>query len=81
MIIETDKLNYKSLVLPETLKFDKKVFDKILKDIKQTNKEPFGKLYIFILPPLFPDMIDFLKKHDITIKSLVTDQKLFRMEF
>jgi len=81
MIIETDKLDYKSLVLPETLKFDKKVFDKILDSIKQNQKQPYGKLYIFIHLVLFPDMINFLKKHEIDIKSFITDKNMLRLEF
>jgi hypothetical protein len=81
MIIETEKLDYKSLVLPETLKFEKKVFDKVLTEIQKNEKRPFGKLYVFILLPLFPDMITFLKNHDISIKSLITDQKMLRLEF
>ena len=81
MIIETEKLDYKSLVLPETLKFEKKVFDKVLTEIQKNEKRPFGKLYVFILLPLFPVMITFLKNHDISIKSLITDQKMLRLEF
>ena len=81
MIIETDKLDYTSLVLPETLKFDKKIFDKILDSIKQNQKQPYGKLYIFIHIMLFPDMINFLKKHEIDIKSLITDKNMLRLEF
>ena len=81
MIIETEKLDYKSLVLPETLKFDKNIFNKILENIRKNQKQPYGKLYIFIHIMLFPDMVNFLKKHEIDIKSIITDKNMLRLEF
>ena len=81
MIIETEKLDYKSLVLPETLKFDKNIFNKILDNIKQNQKQPYGKLYIFIHLMLFPDMVNFLKKHEIDVKSIIMDKNMLRLEF
>jgi hypothetical protein len=81
MILEKIQLDYTALVLPKTIKGDKKVFNQILEKIKKLKKEPFGRLYVFILPPIMPELLKFLKQNDIFTKSLITDGKLLRLEF
>lgn len=81
MIIENDNLDHSFMVLPKTLKFDKKIFEKVLQKIQKTKKEPFGRFYLFVLPHVVPSFLKQFKEKNVFVKSVVTDGKLIRMEF
>ena len=81
MIIEEEKLDHSFMALPTVIKFDKVLFEKIVKKIQKTKIEPFGKFYVFVLPHIFKELLKFLKEKNIEPKSIVTDNKMLRLEF
>jgi hypothetical protein len=81
MIIEKIDKNLKILMLPKTLKFNKKLFDQVVSKILKSQKEPFGKVYVFFIPLAAEQFLKHFKSKDMIPKSISTDNKWIRMEF
>ena len=54
----------------------KDLFDKIL----QKQKEPFAKIFVIMLPMLFPTILKYFNDKKLNIKNIATDKKHIVME-
>lgn len=74
MIAEFSKYNETVYTLPKSLKLTKKLETDLLEKIKTKKKEPFSSIKIFIYAPVFPRLIEILRKENIQIKGIIADQ-------
>jgi len=81
MITEIDRRDSTSLYLLKTVKLTKKGFNELYSKITKLQKQPFAKIYVFVLPMILPDLLKEIKNKDLRIKNMVSDNKLFRLEF
>jgi len=81
MIKEIDRLDHTSLYLLKVTKLDDKTFNELYMKIKKLQRQPFAKIYLFVFPPMFPQLIKKLKEKNLKIKSIISDNKVFRLEF
>lgn len=54
----------------------KDLFDKIL----QKQKEPFAKIFVIMLPMMFPAILKYFNDKNLNIKNIATDKKHIVME-
>jgi hypothetical protein len=54
----------------------KDLFDKIL----NKQKEPFAKVFVIMLPMLFPAILKYFNDKNLNIKNIATDKKHIVME-
>ena len=81
MIKEIDRLDHTSLYLLKTTKLDDKSFNELHIKIQKLQRQPFARIYLFVFPPIFPQLIKKLKEKDLKAKSIISDNKVFRLEF
>lgn len=74
MIVEFSKLSETTYILPQSLKFTKKLETDLLNKIKAKKKEPFASIIIFVYSPIFPKLVEILNKEQIKIKEIIGDK-------